>query len=79
MKLLVGFLWPIEGLPAVLRFIGYFFPFSFAVRGLRNVIVKNATIFDFYVLMALLVQTIWILSCLSFAFWVLGKQERRKK
>lgn len=73
-----GVMWPTDGLPVFLRYIGYIFPFSYATTAFRNVLVKNSTICDHHVSMALCVLTAWIVVPTFLCFWIIKRQEDKK-
>lgn len=74
---IAGFMWPIQGLPTILRYIGYIFPFSFSTSAFRSILEKNVTICDHDVHMAFFVMTLWIIGPLCLCFWLLKKQEEK--
>lgn len=42
--ILGGFLWPIEGMPLIFRYIAYVLPFTLPSLAIRNIVLKNYTI-----------------------------------
>lgn len=61
---LSGYIFPFEGMPAVLRGIGLLFPVTHMVAIMRGVVLRNASVFDLWphiaALLAMTVVLVWL-------------------
>lgn len=74
----LGVMWPIEGVPIVLRMIGYILPVAFPVSAFRNVLTKDSTIYDQSVYLAFLVMSGWIVTHLLLALLIIREDDDLK-
>jgi ABC-type polysaccharide/polyol phosphate export permease len=72
-------MWPIEGLPQFLRYIGYYFPFSVPITAFRNILAKNSTICNFHVYMSFVVLFSWIGVLVLLSTYFIERQEKSRK
>ena len=61
---LSGFIWPLEGMPAYLRYIAYLLPQTFACQALRGTLSRGWSILAPQVYRGYLVNILWILGLL---------------
>ena len=61
---LSGYIFPLEGMPIVLRGIGFLFPVTHMIAIMRGVVLRNASIVDLWphiaVLLAMSVVLVWL-------------------
>ena len=69
--LLSGIIWPLEGMPAYLRYISYVLPQTFACQALRGILSRGWSIVQPQVYRGFLVTTGWILVLLVISTVVL--------
>lgn len=69
--LLSGVIWPIEGMPLVLRYISLFLPLTMATTALRSMLTRGWAIVETEVYMGFLSTTIWIALFLTISLIVL--------
>ena len=63
--LLSGVFWPIEAVPAVLRPISYFIPLTYAVEGMRSVMIRGWGVGDIWLQFGVLVAFACVMLLLS--------------
>lgn len=51
--------WPLEGMPAILRYVSYMMPFTLPSISVRNIMAKGYSFFDESVLIGFAVVGIW--------------------
>lgn len=54
--------WPLEGMPAILRYISYLMPFTLPSISVRNIMAKGYSFFDESVLIGIGVVLIWTVA-----------------
>src|SRR4051812_19980040 len=59
--ILSGLVWPIEGMPYVLRMISYFLPQTMAIKSMRSIIARGLYITDWQVYIGFLSSIGWII------------------
>ncbi|KAL0110784.1 hypothetical protein PUN28_014027 [Cardiocondyla obscurior] len=64
-----GGVWPLEGLPIVLRWISYMMPVTLPSASVRAIVYKGSSIFDSDVYVGLLVNCVWILLYLAISIF----------
>lgn len=69
--LLSGVIWPIEGMPLVLRYISLFLPLTMATTSLRSMLTRGWSIIESEVYMGFLSTLIWIALFLTISLLVL--------
>lgn len=62
MTVLIGMLWPLEGMPTFLRYFAYTMPFTLPSISLKNVIIKEYSVVHSSVITGYCVATIWTVS-----------------
>ena len=72
-------MWPIEGLPFLLKCIGYVFPFALPVTAFRNILIKDSTICDQSVYLAFAIMSIWIIAQLFLGHFFIRDKEGSKR
>jgi ABC-2 type transport system permease protein len=63
--LLSGVFWPIEAVPSVLRPVSYFIPLTYAVEGMRSVMIRGWSIGGIWLLIGVLVLFACVMLILS--------------
>lgn len=71
---IVGCVWPLEGMPKVLRWISYTTPTAYPSKSLRALIYKGYSISDSEVYIGILVNIAWII--ITFALVVFGVKKK---
>ncbi|KAF2903928.1 hypothetical protein ILUMI_02243 [Ignelater luminosus] len=69
--LLSGVIWPIEGMPTVLRYISTFLPLTLATTSLRSILTRGWSIVEKDVYLGFISTTVWIILFLSISLMVL--------
>ncbi|KAF5274031.1 hypothetical protein FQA39_LY01146 [Lamprigera yunnana] len=69
--LLSGVIWPIEGMPTVLRYISTFLPLTLATTSLRSILTRGWSIVEKDVYLGFISTTIWIVLFLTISLLVL--------
>jgi len=69
--MLSGIMWPVQGMPTVLRYIAYLLPQTYACESVRAVLYKGWDITYFDVYIGYLVTTVWIFLHIGVAGLVL--------
>ena len=69
--LLCGIIWPLEGMPAYLRYISYVLPQTFACQALRGILSRGWSIVQPQVYRGFLVTIGWILVLLIISTLIL--------
>lgn len=69
--LLSGVIWPIEGMPTVLRYISTFLPLTLATTSLRSILTRGWSIVEKDVYLGFISTTIWIALFLTISLLVL--------
>lgn len=77
--LMLGIIWPLQGMPKFMQIIGCCFPFAFPSIAMRNVVFKDSAFADFDVQMALIVLLVWIIVPLELSLWMVKKKEKSSK
>lgn len=69
--LLSGVIWPIEGMPIILRYISTFLPLTLATTSLRSILTRGWSIVEKDVYLGFISTTIWIVLFLTISLLVL--------
>lgn len=69
--LLSGVIWPIEGMPTVLRYVSTFLPLTLATTSLRAMLTRGWSIAEPAVYYGFLATVIWIVAFLTISMLVL--------
>lgn len=75
MIILCGLLWPLEGMPHLLRKLAYLFPFTVPTMAVRNVLEKGWTIEHPQVYNGFIVVVAWIVGI--FVLCLLGLRRHK--
>lgn len=67
--------WPLEGMPAALKYVSYFMPFTLPSISVRNIMAKGYTFFEPSVLTGVSIVAIWTIS--GFVLGVKALQMRK--
>jgi hypothetical protein len=68
-----GTMWPVEGMPVGLRYIGEVFPFSRPTSTLRRLLAGDMNVLDSRVGLSCLILSIWILLEIFLSFKLIKK------
>ena len=66
--LLSGIIWPLEGMPNIIRKISYFLPQTLPIIAFRDIILKGWGLTHFHVYIGFLCSIAWILIFLLLAY-----------
>ena len=66
--LLSGIIWPLEGMPNIIRVISYFLPQTLPIIAFRDIILKGWGLRYFHVYIGFLCSIAWILIFLLLAY-----------
>ncbi|XP_018319126.1 ABC transporter G family member 20 [Agrilus planipennis] len=69
--LLSGVIWPIEGMPGILRYIATFLPLTLATTSLRSMLTRGWSIAEADVYLGFISTIIWIVAFLTISLLVL--------
>ncbi|GAB0099833.1 ABC transporter G family member 20 [Sergentomyia squamirostris] len=75
MIILCGLLWPLEGMPTILRYIAYTFPFTIPSLAVRNILTKGWSITHSQVANGFGVVIVWIV--VLFILCIMGLKMKR--
>lgn len=65
MILLCGIIWPLEGMPNILRLVAFVLPFTEPAKSLRHMMEKGSTIMDPDVYYGFIITMAWIVGALA--------------
>ena len=66
MMVLAGMFWPLEGMPKILQYISYTFPFTLPSVSVRNIMAKGYSFCDQSVLIGFGVVLLWTVGGVFF-------------
>lgn len=69
--LLSGVIWPIEGMPTILRYISIFLPLTMATTSLRAMLTRGWDVLESDVYMGFISTIVWIVLFLTISLLVL--------
>lgn len=72
-------MWPIEGLPFLLKCFGFLLPFALPVAAFRELLVKDSPITDTTVILAFVVMFMWIVVQLFLCYWFIKDKDYNAK
>jgi ABC-type uncharacterized transport system permease subunit len=72
-KNLEGTMWPVEGIPIGLRYLGKVFPFSTPISTLRRLLAGETNPFDSRIVSSCLILLTWIIIELLLSFKLIRK------
>jgi ABC-type polysaccharide/polyol phosphate export permease len=77
--LIPGIIWPLDGVHESLKFIGSMLPLARPVAAFRSVLVKNSSIYDQQIYLAILTVIAWIVGLLALCFWLLREKKVKSR
>lgn len=72
-------MWPLQGIPVFLRFIGYLLPFTLPSRTFLSLMFHNRSFTDSTIYLGFVVVITWIVVELTICVWLSWPKDEKKK
>lgn len=76
---LLGIMWPLEGIPLVLRCIGYLLPFTLPSRTFLSLMFHELSFTDATIYLGFMIVLGWIVIELAICIWLSWPKAEEKK